>query len=164
VRNPAAKDPRSLKLAALFAEAGKRGIEADQLRNEIAPAQLGKRLSAASETELGRLLRHLTGGRRDPGSSPSGRQRYADLGRRDGMASPGQLRLIEALWMNVSRMPDREAKERALKGFLKRIVGVEDMRFIEGWMVQKIIRAVQAMGRQAQGGTHGPQNNDHTQG
>lgn len=61
------------------------------------------------------------------------------------MATPGQLRKIEAMWMGVSKMPTYPAREKALKGFLKRITGVEELRFIESWRVQKVIRAVEAM-------------------
>jgi hypothetical protein len=81
-------------------------------------------------------------------ASPTGyAERFADLANREGMATPGQLRKIEAMWMGVSRMPSFTAREKALKGFLKRIIGVEELRFIESWQVQKIIRAIEAMKR-----------------
>jgi hypothetical protein len=71
--------------------------------------------------------------------------RFSDLGYRDGMATPAQLRMIEAIWIDVSRMPNYAAKQKALKGFLRRITGVEELRFVEGWMVRKIITAIQHM-------------------
>jgi hypothetical protein len=150
------KDLRAIKLGRLFSEAKKRGIDADQLRNEIAPGQIGKRLSKASAVEIETLTRYI-GAAPSPTSPSRGeataerprmsgfKERYDELGFRDGFASPGQLRMIEAMWMGVSRMPNRAAKERALQGFLKRIAGVEDMRFIEGWMVQKVVKAIRAM-------------------
>jgi len=165
------KDLRSVKLGRLFAEAKKRGIDGEQLRNEIAPAQLGKRLSKASVIEIEKLIQFLgaapsfrttphpsspTEGRGDKArgeATPerplmSGfKERYEELGRREGMATPAQLRMIEAMWMDVSRMPNHTAKERALQGFLKRITGVDDLRFLESWMVQKVVRAITAMQR-----------------
>lgn len=147
------KDPRALKLAALFAEAAKRGISADQLRNEIAPRELGRRLSEACQAELSVLLRYIAGQEPPRPSSPY-RSRYEDLGFRDGMATPRQLRRIEAMWMGVSIAPDRASREKALKGFLKRLTGVEDLRFLESWMVQKVINALEHMDMKlpAQGG------------
>jgi hypothetical protein len=150
------KDLRSVKLGRLFAEAKKRGIDGDQLRNEIAPNQIKKRLSKATVTEIEWLTQYI-GAAPSPTSLPRGeatpekplmsgfKERYDELGYRDGFATPAQLRMIEAMWMDVSRMPNRTAKERALQGFLKRIAGVEDMRFIEGWMVQKVVKAIGAM-------------------
>ena len=85
-----------------------------------------------------------------PQSSPArgeevSKDRFSDLGLRDGMASPAQLRMIEGMWMDVSSMPNRAAKEKALKGFLKRITGVEELRFLEDWQVQKLIKALEHM-------------------
>ncbi|MBI5167765.1 MAG: hypothetical protein HY998_08565, partial [candidate division NC10 bacterium] len=48
-------------LAALFAEAKKLGIDQEQLRNEIAPAVIKKRLSMASAQEVLRVIEHVTG-------------------------------------------------------------------------------------------------------
>ncbi len=157
------KNRRAKLMSALFAEAAKYGVDTEQLRNKIAPERLKKRLSAASEQEIERLLGELFGKRPrthpHPGPLPEGegghdrplmsgfKERYDELGRREGMATPLQLRKIEVMWMSVSRMPNYAARERALQGFLKRIAGVDNMRFIEGWMVQKIIRAISAMQR-----------------
>ncbi|HHT9137365.1 MAG TPA: hypothetical protein ACFYEK_09010 [Candidatus Wunengus sp. YC60] len=48
-------------LGALFAEAAKRGIAQETLRDDIAPAIIGKRLSAASVQEVARIVDHITG-------------------------------------------------------------------------------------------------------
>lgn len=54
------KKTKQKLLAALFAEAKKVGIEQDTLRNEIAPAVIKKRLSAASGQEIIRVIEHVT--------------------------------------------------------------------------------------------------------
>lgn len=143
------KDLRSVKLGRLFAEAKKRGIDADQLRNDIAPRpdMIGKRLSKASIADIEQLTHKLG----VPGPRPSApgpgpfKQRYENFGHRAGMATPRQLRYIEAEWMKVSTMPSWTEKQRALNAFLKRIAGVDDMRFVEDWHVQKILNAIDAM-------------------
>jgi hypothetical protein len=145
------KDPRRVRLSALFAEAGKRGIDGEQLRNELAPAQLGKRLSEATIPELDRLMRFIGApGRRgaearEEAPASGYKERFDELGLREGMATPRQLRMIEAMWMDVSRMPTHVAREVALKHFLRRVIGVDEMRFIEAWQVQKVVRAIQGM-------------------
>jgi len=144
------RDRRQVRLAQLFAEATKRGIDHAELRDTIAPLQIGKRLSNASEIEISRLIRYIGGEKTRTFDKPlmSGfRERYDELGVRDGMATPAQLRKIEASWMNVSRMPNHTAREKALLGFLKRICGVQQMEWVEDWMVQKILNAIQHMKR-----------------
>jgi len=157
-RGEKGKDPRTVKLGRLFAEAKKRGIDGEQLRNEIAPRQLKKRLSKASVAEIEWLTQYL-GAAPSPTSPARGeattgkplmsgfKHRYDELGHRDGMASPAQLRMIEGMWMEVSRMTTYAARERALEGFLKRVVNVQQMEWIENWMVQKIINAISHMKR-----------------
>ncbi|MBI5561300.1 MAG: hypothetical protein HY894_00365 [Deltaproteobacteria bacterium] len=46
-------------LAALFVKAGNHGIEADELREDIAPTVIGKRLSEASAREIVRVIEHV---------------------------------------------------------------------------------------------------------
>lgn len=153
-------NPRRRLMARLFAEAAKRGIAQDDLRNVITPGVIGKRLSKASAMELDIVIRHIGAASQThphPAPLPEGegekkrmsgfKERFDELGRREGMATPSQLRHIEGLWMQVSKMPHRTAKEKALQGFLKRIVGVDDLRFVESWMVHKIVRAMQSMRR-----------------
>ena len=45
----------------LFGEAKRRGISQELLREEIAPGQIHKRLSKATEMEINRVLHHLVG-------------------------------------------------------------------------------------------------------
>ncbi len=145
------KDRRTIKMRQLFAEATKRGIDHDDLRNVDAPGIIGHRLSAATAGEIIEVIRHITGGEADgfkrSEQAGSFKDRFEDLGYRDGMAVPFQLRKIEAMWMGVSYQPNRRDKEQALGRFLKRIAGVEHLRFVEDWQVQKIVKAIEAMKR-----------------
>lgn len=76
-------------------------------------------------------------------------KKYEELGRRKGMASPKQLRMIEAMWKDVSRARSQEARGKALRHFLKRIAGVEEMRFLESRQAHNVIEALKQMRRTA---------------
>jgi phage gp16-like protein len=78
-------------------------------------------------------------------------RRYADLDGRPGMATAAQCRMIAGMWADVSRMEDAESREKALRGFLYRIVGVDHFRFLKRWQVEKVVRAMEAMGAVAPG-------------
>lgn len=54
-------NPRQKLLAALFSKAHEYGIDAEALRNEVAPAIIKKRLSAATPGEIVRLIEHVAG-------------------------------------------------------------------------------------------------------
>lgn len=54
------KETRQGLLAALFSEAIKAGINSETLRNEVAPAVIGKRLSEAGPRDLMKMLDHVT--------------------------------------------------------------------------------------------------------
>ncbi len=67
--------------------------------------------------------------------------KYDDLANRHGyMASPRQLRLIEALWMTNPAV--KEKTELAMNHFIGRIAGVSHVRFVEKRQVNKIINAI----------------------
>lgn len=75
-----------------------------------------------------------------------GVKKYDELGDRPGMASPKQLRMVEAMWADVSKYKsDKEARERALRYFLHHITGVDRLEFLESWHVQKVIKALEKM-------------------
>ena len=79
----------------------------------------------------------------NPGQSP---KKYDEFGKRPGMASPKQLRMIEAMWADVSKYKNNsEARERALRYFLHHITGVDRLEFLESRQVQKVIKALQRM-------------------
>lgn len=73
------------------------------------------------------------------------RKKYDDMAGRPGMAFPGQMRKIEAIWNGVSRAETPEGKHKALRAFLSNRFGVADMRFIPLEMVPKIINALEHM-------------------
>ncbi|MFH0935179.1 MAG: regulatory protein GemA, partial [Pseudomonadota bacterium] len=78
-------------------------------------------------------------------AAPAGSKRFEEYGKRPGMASPKQLRMLEAMWMGVSRQPTRGEKELALGHFIKRITGVDHLRFLDAVDARKVIKAIEAM-------------------
>jgi len=107
-----------------------------------------------SEAEAERLIRKMElaaaakGVWKRYGDSPdsTAARKYDDLGNRPGMATPKQLRMIEAMWADVSKYKrNAEARESALRYFLHHIVGVDNLRFLESWHVQKVVRALERM-------------------
>jgi hypothetical protein len=78
--------------------------------------------------------------------------KYDNLGKRPGMSSPAQLRMIEAMWMDVSTQPTREAKERAMNHFISRITGIDNITWLDPVSARMVVRAIEAM---KQGDHHG---------
>jgi len=72
---------------------------------------------------------------------------YEHLKGRLGMASPAQLRMIEALWKVVSVCVDPDSRKKALRNFLSRF-GVSAPEFLPVNKVPAVINALQAMERQ----------------
>ncbi|MEA5113222.1 MAG: regulatory protein GemA [Geobacteraceae bacterium] len=70
---------------------------------------------------------------------------HSDLAGRPGMATPAQLRMIEAIWKKVSRAEDTEARTKALRAFIQRIAKVSDLRFLDREGAGKIINALESM-------------------
>jgi hypothetical protein len=74
------------------------------------------------------------------------RKRHADMDGRPSMATGAQCRLLEAMWSQVSRAEPGEAREKAFNKFIKRIVGVEALRFVRIFDVERIVKALEGMG------------------
>lgn len=72
--------------------------------------------------------------------------KYTDMDSRPGFASGAQCRLIDAMWNQVTRAEDEEAAEKALNSFCNRITGVAGLRMVRTWQVEKIVKALEAMG------------------
>ena len=70
---------------------------------------------------------------------------FAALDGRPGMATGAQCRLMAVCWCEVSRADTVEARMSALNKFIKRIVGVESIRFVKGWQVEKVMKAISEM-------------------
>ncbi len=86
-------------------------------------------------------------------TAETGHLKYEDLKRRPGMASPRQLRMIEAMWKDVSYQASDAEKERAFNKFLLAHFGISDLRFLEDRQARKIVKTLEAM-----------QQNQHTKG
>lgn len=76
-------------------------------------------------------------------------KRFDHLDNRPGMASGAQLRKIEAMWQDISIIPEPDARSRALRRFIHRIASVADMRFLDSECAGKVINALNAMKNQA---------------
>jgi hypothetical protein len=81
-----------------------------------------------------------------------GKLTYEDLGYREGMASPGQLRKIEVMWKNVSKHNGTRVRTRALRNWLQGHFGVSDLRFLTAARANDVIYALGQMeGRRSTG-------------
>jgi hypothetical protein len=74
--------------------------------------------------------------------------RYDNLGKRPGMASPPQLRMIEAMWKAVSYTHDPEKRAAALRKFIFRLCSKSAMEFVEQRDVSKLVNAMKSMAMQ----------------
>ncbi len=73
-------------------------------------------------------------------------KRHEELkGRGPDMATPTQLRTIEALWGEFSRAEGSEAKEKTLRQFLENKFKVSHLRFLSRAKASKIIYALERM-------------------
>ncbi|MDQ7799534.1 MAG: regulatory protein GemA [Candidatus Edwardsbacteria bacterium] len=75
----------------------------------------------------------------------SGKGKYEGLGNRPGKAAPSQLRMIEAMWAEVSRQDTAQARAEALGKFVKRITGIDHITWLGPADVRKVARALQTM-------------------
>lgn len=115
----------------------------DLLRDNYGVAS-SKELTPAQLQELGRILQGKLNGKR------TSRKRYADMGgRTQGMASPAQLRAIEAMWMGVSTQPTTDDKRAALDSMCQRITGIRTVRWLTKAAAKNLIKAIQSMGAQS---------------
>jgi phage gp16-like protein len=67
--------------------------------------------------------------------------KHAKLKNRENMASPKQLRKIEAMWKNSTRV--KEKTDEALRKYIKRIAGVDHINWLTKDNVQKVIKAIE---------------------
>jgi len=106
----------------------------EMLRNHCG-AESSKNISYQAAN---RLLIHLQkcGFKMRPKSGP---KKYGDLGLRPGMATPAQLRKIEAMWAEVCKAQN---KRQALRHFLLKTVHVSDILFLTAGMAHNTIEAI----------------------
>lgn len=72
--------------------------------------------------------------------------KYNTLGTRKGMASPAQLRKIEAMWFEVSNQTTDITREKALLAFIKRVTNKDAIEFLTHYDISKLIKALEKMG------------------
>lgn len=79
-----------------------------------------------------------------------GKAAFEQLGCRPGMATPSQLRNIEALWKDASRIRSNDDRAAALRSWLFKFFKISDLRFLPADQVSKVLKALRAMkGRRA---------------
>lgn len=71
--------------------------------------------------------------------------KYEYLAGRKGMASPKQLRMIEAMWFKVSFQNNDNDRKQALYKFIQKITGKQRMEFLTSVDVRKIVLAIRNM-------------------
>lgn len=71
--------------------------------------------------------------------------KYDNLGKRDGMATPRQLRMLESIWKDVSYQKTEQSRLEAFNQFLSNRFGVDDIKWVESNMVSKIVNTLKAM-------------------
>ncbi|MFA5161182.1 MAG: phage protein GemA/Gp16 family protein [Elusimicrobiales bacterium] len=71
-------------------------------------------------------------------------RKYENLAGRRNMATPRQLRMVEAMWAGVSRASNMAERAAALNSFLTRF-GAAKIEDVQYWQVGKIVEALKAM-------------------
>lgn len=66
--------------------------------------------------------------------------------RKKHLATPAQLKAIEAMWAKVSRATTAADRKKALNAFVKRLTGIDHVRWITMHDARTLIRAINAMG------------------
>ena len=138
------------QIKAIHAVVGRLGMDDDAYREMLKGRYQAKSCKDLTWRQAEELLESLNGqgkgGR--PQSAPTRQHtlKYTDMDARLGFASGAQLRLVDAMWDQVTRAENEEAKEKALNSFCTRITGVAGLRMLKGWQVEKIVKALEAMG------------------
>lgn len=74
--------------------------------------------------------------------------KHSNLDNRDPlMATPAQLRKVEAMWFRVSTQTTDDARYAALEKFCLRVAGKEKLQFLTKEDVSKLVTALNAMRR-----------------
>lgn len=116
------KDNRNECLAALFVKASTRGIDQAELRNEIAPAVIKKRLSQATAREIQRVIKHIEG--EQPSDDP-------------------QIRKIFYLWGQLHKAGKVETQNvESLRKYVKRMTGTDVLEWLKKDQKSEVIEAL----------------------
>jgi len=98
-----------------------------------------------TETQANVLIYHLQEEAIAAGVYVRRQAAYQNLYGRPGMASPKQLRMIEAMWADVSRAGTYAARANALKQFLHRFGVYGGLKAVTIYQARKIVTALQTM-------------------
>ena len=102
---------------------------------DLTDSQAGDFIESLEDRAIARGLWHKA----------AGKNKHDELVNRPGMATPAQLRKIEALWYDTSRARDIKERAKGLRAFLSNHFKVADLRFIRQEKVKKIICALEHM-------------------
>jgi len=76
-------------------------------------------------------------------------KKYEELSSRDAdMATPAQLRMIEAVWRDVCYIDTYEFARQSLRKFIQNKFKIDDIKFLTKKKAVKVIRAITAMKQQ----------------
>lgn len=85
-----------------------------------------------------------------------GKTRFESLANRGYMATPAQLRKIEAMWKDVCHFKTEEGRKASLRKFLEKKCNVSDLKFLPKNQVTKVIAILDSMKQQQmKGETYG---------
>jgi hypothetical protein len=101
-----------------------------------------------TEAQADQLISEMTNVAVSMGKWSRSYRKYQQLDGRKGMASARQLRMIEAMWADVSRAGTADVREAALKKFLLRF-DIRSMGDVRWYEVRKIVTALNAMKMEA---------------
>jgi len=78
------------------------------------------------------------------------KQKFDELSDRADMATPAQLRKIEAMWIDFVKMTNGKEVKRniariSLRKLLRRLYHISDLRFLERDKVSKVLKTIQSM-------------------
>lgn len=135
------------QIKAIHAVINKLGLDDDAYRELLKGRYNAKSCKDLSWRQAEELLESLNG--KPSPSAPSRRTKvlkYTDMDGRPGFASGAQLRLIDAMFAQITRAEGEEAIEKALNSFCNRILHVAGLRMVKGWQVEKIVKALEGMG------------------
>jgi hypothetical protein len=122
----------------------KLGMDETTYRDILATFKVAssKSLTGAKAKELINLL---VGQMDDKFISRPGQLPYEELGERKGYASPKQLRMLAAMWSDVSVQPDAASKRKAFRRFLRNRFGVSHEAWLPRHMVERVKKTLDAM-------------------
>ena len=145
--------PSKGQIARIHILAQQLGLDEETYRDMLQAVTGRRSCRELSRWQASEVLRHLERCGACQRQAPRPRK-YDELDDRPRMASPAQLRMIEALWAEIARGDPT----RTLRRFLFRAWKVSDVRFLQDWQASEVIEAIKAihkryLGRSTKDGT-----------